>query len=270
MDLKVWDQYRDEWGAWHPHPVTMPTSLILALASSLARIDEVGTKAWVAARADLATRCREGLREMGLEPVPQAGAEANLVVAAWAEDPAAIQKHLLDHGLMISGGLDPTIGKAIRVGLMGRTATVEMVDRVLLVGAGGAGPTNGSCGDAEGAPLAQTTGPPVGDLDPPIDRRGQSLQQLRVMFEMVDARLTGGRGPCNLTHATSRASALLLKRSKPSCGSIISSSDSSPRCFRHSPRRRFLAKTRAPSPNPAGSRGLSFVSCLVEDPAGKL
>ena len=131
LDLKVWDQYRDEWGSWHPHPVTMPTNLIMALASSLGRINEAGIEAWVAARADLAKRCREGLRDLGLEPVPRAGAEANLVVAAWAQDPAAIQKHLLDNGLMISGGLDPTMGKAIRVGLMGRTATVEMVDRVL-------------------------------------------------------------------------------------------------------------------------------------------
>ena len=131
LDLKVWDRYRDEWGAWHPHPVTMPTNLIMALSSSLGRIDEVGIQAWVEARADLAKRCREGLRDLGLEPVPQAGAEANLVVAAWADEPARIQKHLLDNGLMISGGLDPTMGKAIRIGLMGRTATPEMVDRML-------------------------------------------------------------------------------------------------------------------------------------------
>ena len=50
----------------------------------------------------------------------------------WAEDPAAIQKHLASQTkIMISGGLVPTMGKAIRVGLMGRTATDEMVDRVL-------------------------------------------------------------------------------------------------------------------------------------------
>lgn len=131
LDLKVWDQYRDEWGAWHPHPVTMPTNLIMALSSSMARITEVGLEAWVARRAELAERCRDGLRDLGLDPVPHAGAEANLVVAAWADDPASIQKHLLDNGLMISGGLDPTMGKAIRVGLMGRTATIQMVDRVV-------------------------------------------------------------------------------------------------------------------------------------------
>jgi alanine-glyoxylate transaminase/serine-glyoxylate transaminase/serine-pyruvate transaminase len=131
LDLKVWDRYRDEWGAWHPHPVTMPTNLVLALSSSLARILETGLEVWVAARADLAKRCREGLRNLGLEPVPGPGAEANLVVAMWAADPAAIQRTLLHRGIMISGGLDPTMGRAIRVGLMGRTATDAMVDGVV-------------------------------------------------------------------------------------------------------------------------------------------
>ncbi len=42
-----------------------------------------------------------------------------------------MQSALLERGIMISGGLQPTFGKAIRVGLMGRTATTEMVDRVL-------------------------------------------------------------------------------------------------------------------------------------------
>jgi aspartate aminotransferase-like enzyme len=50
----------------------------------------------------------------------------------WADEPAAIQKHLIDnHGVMISGGLTPTHGKAIRVGLMGKNATTDMVDRVV-------------------------------------------------------------------------------------------------------------------------------------------
>jgi alanine-glyoxylate transaminase / serine-glyoxylate transaminase / serine-pyruvate transaminase len=86
LDVKTWDWYRTEWGSWHPHPVTMPTNLVLALMSSVRRIQEGGLEAWVARRADLAKRCREGLRDLGLRPVPQAGSEANLVVAAWADD----------------------------------------------------------------------------------------------------------------------------------------------------------------------------------------
>jgi alanine-glyoxylate transaminase / serine-glyoxylate transaminase / serine-pyruvate transaminase len=132
LNLKLWDWYRTEWGSWHPHPVTMPTNLVLVLAASLQRILDFGLEAWVARRAELAKRCREGLRDLGLEPIPDAGFEANLIVAAWADDPVAIQKHLLaETGIMISGGLTPTAGKAIRVGLMGGTATEEMVDQVI-------------------------------------------------------------------------------------------------------------------------------------------
>ena len=131
LDLKTWDKYRHDWGSWHPHPVTMPTNLVLALNASLRRILESGVDAWIARRAELAKRCREGLRHLGLEPVPRPGCEANLVVAAWCDEPAKVQKHLLDEGIMISGGLTPTMGKAIRIGLMGRTATEEMVDRML-------------------------------------------------------------------------------------------------------------------------------------------
>ena len=131
LDVGTWDKYRDEWGAWHPHPVTMPTNLVLALASSLNRILEEGVDSFIDRRRKLASYLREGLLDLGLKPVPQPGCEANLVVAAWADDPAAIQTHLLADGIMISGGLGPTHGKAIRVGLMGRTATKDRVDELL-------------------------------------------------------------------------------------------------------------------------------------------
>lgn len=131
LDLKTWDRYRDEWGAWHPHPVTMPTAAILATYSSVRRILDTGLSAWVEARAALASKVRSGLVEAGLEIIPEEGSEANLVVAAWADEPERIQKHLLAAGIMISGGLTPTAGKAIRIGLMGRTATEDHVDKVL-------------------------------------------------------------------------------------------------------------------------------------------
>lgn len=131
LDLETWDWYRREWGEWHPHPVTMPTSLVLALASSQKRILEMGIDEWVNRRAALAAKVRAGLVALGFEIIPQEGYGANLVVAAWADDPVAIQKHLLDNGIMISGGLTPTAGKAIRIGLMGRSANDQHVERVL-------------------------------------------------------------------------------------------------------------------------------------------
>lgn len=130
LDLKRWDWYRKEW-PHHPHPVTMPTNLFLALASSVQRILDEGLEAWVGRRGALAKSLREGLNELGLPPVAPAGYESNLVTAAWADDPNKIIEHLLSVGIMISGGLTPTVGKAIRIGLMGRTASDEMVERVL-------------------------------------------------------------------------------------------------------------------------------------------
>jgi len=136
LDLQVWDRYREDWAAFHPHPVTMPTNLVLALRSSLEHIFAVGLDVWIDRRAALARRCREGLAQLGLASVPRPGAEANLIVAAYAADAAAILRHLLECGIQLSGGLPPLAGRVIRVGLMGRTATDEMVDRaVALVGA---------------------------------------------------------------------------------------------------------------------------------------
>ena len=130
LDLKRWDWYRKEW-PHHPHPVTMPTNLFLALASSVQRILDEGLEAWVGRRGALAKSLREGLNDLGLPPVAPAGYESNLVTAAWADDPTKIIEQLLSVGIMISGGLTPTVGKAIRVGLMGRSASDEMVERVL-------------------------------------------------------------------------------------------------------------------------------------------
>ncbi len=130
LDLKRWDWYRSEW-PHHPHPVTMPTNLFLALASSVQRILDEGLETWVGRRGALAKTLREGLNELGLPPVAPAGYEANLVTAAWAEAPNTIIEHLLSVGIMISGGLTPTVGETIRIGLMGRTASDEMVERVL-------------------------------------------------------------------------------------------------------------------------------------------
>ncbi len=130
LDLRRWDWYRREWG-WHPHPVTMPTSLVLTLLSSVNRILNFGLDSWIADRAALAARCREGLESIGLPAVPRSDVQSNMVIAAYADDGPEIQRRLLEDGLQISGGLAPLAGRTIRIGLMGRTATEAMVDRVL-------------------------------------------------------------------------------------------------------------------------------------------
>lgn len=130
LDLAVWDRYRQDW-PHHPHPVTMPTNLVMALYSSLQRIRSEGLDPYIKARAELASYVREGLDKLGYRPVPRDGSGANLVVAVHSEDPRKVIRHLFSEGIMISGGLDPLAGKSFRVGLMGRTANFQMADRVL-------------------------------------------------------------------------------------------------------------------------------------------
>jgi alanine-glyoxylate transaminase/serine-glyoxylate transaminase/serine-pyruvate transaminase len=109
----------------------MPSPLILSLLSSLNRILDVGLDKWVSQRAALAQRCREGLASIGLEPVARQDVQANMIVAAYADDATTIVPFVLKEGIQISGGLAPLAGKTIRVGLMGRTANEQMVDRVV-------------------------------------------------------------------------------------------------------------------------------------------
>ena len=130
FDLRRWERHRRE-DAWEPHPVTMPTNVVIALLASARRILGEGLDRYVSRRAELARRCRAGLEELGLELVPAPGCEASLVVAAWADDPPALAERAARAGIMIARGLGPTEGRALRVGLVGRFATEEAVDRLL-------------------------------------------------------------------------------------------------------------------------------------------
>ncbi len=131
FDLRRWEHHRAT-DAWEPHPVTMPTTALIALLTRVHELNRIGIAEWVRRRAALAGRCRRGLSDLGLRPVADAEHQANLVVAAWVDDPDAIAERVLRRaGIMIARGLGPTDGKAIRVGLIGRNATDEMVDRLL-------------------------------------------------------------------------------------------------------------------------------------------
>lgn len=131
LDVRRWERHRRD-DAWEPHPVTMPTTVLLALLAGARRILAEGVEARVARRAALAERCRRGLADVGFPAVPAPGCGANLVVAAWADDPAAVADRVAaGAGITIGRGLGPTAGRAVRVGLLGATATDEMVDRLL-------------------------------------------------------------------------------------------------------------------------------------------
>ena len=132
LDLGNWDQHRTENAAWEPHPVTMPTNLVLALSASLGRIHAAGIGNWVNLRRRLAQRLRAGLIDLGLSPIAAPDCQSHLVVAAWTADAGSLVDAVLaSDNIAITTGLEPQRDNAIRIGLLGRTASPYWVDRLL-------------------------------------------------------------------------------------------------------------------------------------------
>ncbi|GGQ67915.1 pyridoxal-phosphate-dependent aminotransferase family protein [Couchioplanes azureus] len=128
LDLRRWDREREESFDWEPHPVTMPTNLVFALIASLRAIVDRGLPEWRRERTYVADHCRERLTERGFTLVGAPAHRAALVVVARCGRPADARLRVLrEAGIAIAGGLDP-VRDAIRIGLMGRHGTFEMVD----------------------------------------------------------------------------------------------------------------------------------------------
>lgn len=132
FDLARWDRAAEESPDWEPTPVTMPTSQVMVLGSSVRRILSAGADAWIEARHQLSCRCRDGLRRLGLELPASDECAANLVVVARHPRADALRAHLADAaGIMVGAGLRPFDGDALRIGLVGRSATSPMVELLL-------------------------------------------------------------------------------------------------------------------------------------------
>jgi alanine-glyoxylate transaminase/serine-glyoxylate transaminase/serine-pyruvate transaminase len=135
LSLNTWRHYEESWGAWHPHPTTMPTNAIEALGVAAERILGEGLEAYQARQAAAARRVREGLRELGFEPLVR-DEVASPVTTAVLTRPGMDVSHYIEwlrerHRLRIAGGIGELAGKIFRVGHMGRAAAPEVVEAYL-------------------------------------------------------------------------------------------------------------------------------------------
>jgi alanine-glyoxylate transaminase/serine-glyoxylate transaminase/serine-pyruvate transaminase len=136
LNLQTWRKYADEWGNWHPYPVTMATNNILALRTGLQQLLEEGIDNRIAYYQRLALRLRSGLRELGLQPVTPDESLSPVLTAVYA--PEGVESGEIvrflgeEHNLMISGGLGEGLhNRVFRVGHMSpRVGDVE-IDEVL-------------------------------------------------------------------------------------------------------------------------------------------
>ncbi len=136
LNLETWRRFADEWGQWHPHPVTVATNNIFALRAGLRTLLEEGVDRRIERYTEVAIRLRNGVRALGMEPLTPDDQLAPVLTAVFAPEGVRIGELLAylrnEHDIMISGGLGETLKDRIfRVGHMSPTVTADDIDEVL-------------------------------------------------------------------------------------------------------------------------------------------
>jgi aspartate aminotransferase-like enzyme len=135
LNLRTWKHYAIDWGSWHPFPVTMATSNVLALKVSLEALLREGMQTRLDRYRRLAIRLREGLRRIGFQPYTPDELLAPVLTAACG--PAGVPTGRIisymarEHNTKISGGLGQLENKIIRIGHMSPTVTEADIDEVV-------------------------------------------------------------------------------------------------------------------------------------------
>jgi alanine-glyoxylate transaminase/serine-glyoxylate transaminase/serine-pyruvate transaminase len=131
LNLKTWRWYADNWGSWHPSPVTVPTNNIIALRTSLRKIVAVGLPEHFAKHARACRAVRAGLSNMGF-PLFVTSEFASPLVTAFKPRPEFtahdLQTWLAEQrGLYIGGGIGELAGQILRIGHIGQATSREFV-----------------------------------------------------------------------------------------------------------------------------------------------
>ncbi len=136
LNLQTWRQFADEWGKWHPHPITMATNTVLALRVGVKKLLDQGLNNRIAYYTGLALRLRAGLRAAGMQPVTPDESLSPVLTAVYA--PAGIKsgevvRYLREqHDVMISGGLGEGLQDRIfRIGHMSPLVTEADIDQLV-------------------------------------------------------------------------------------------------------------------------------------------
>lgn len=136
LNLETWRRFADEWGQWHPHPVTVATNNIYALRTGLRTLLEEGVDRRIERYTEMAMSLRNGVRALGMEPLTPDDQLAPVLTAVFAPEGVVIGELLRylreEHNIMISGGLGEALkDRVFRVGHMGPTISANDIDDVL-------------------------------------------------------------------------------------------------------------------------------------------
>lgn len=136
LNLQTWKDFAADWASWHPYPTTLPTNVIMALRTGLRSILAGGLVAYYDRHTQAAAIVRSGLAQLGFEMFADEAHASPLLTAVRGlpgMDVEDLRRYLLEEWqIMVSGGLHELRGRIIRVGHMGKAASVEYSERLLL------------------------------------------------------------------------------------------------------------------------------------------
>jgi alanine-glyoxylate transaminase/serine-glyoxylate transaminase/serine-pyruvate transaminase len=135
LDLRRWQWHVENWGDWHPFPVTMPTSIVVGLHVALQSLLSDGLDKRIEHYQALAKRLRTGLIEIGISPSAPDTLLAPVLTAAncpVGSTSSQIVQYLADkHNIKITTGFGALKEHVIRIGHMGGAITEADIDALL-------------------------------------------------------------------------------------------------------------------------------------------
>lgn len=136
FNLRTWQRYSDEWGDWHPYPITLPVNLLFALQKAAELILKDGLKERWQLHRSSAEYVQLQLEQEGISSlVSDPALRLPTVTAATLPDGLSsrqLQRYLKEkHGILVAGGVGKLQDKIFRIGQMGYSAQPWLVKRVV-------------------------------------------------------------------------------------------------------------------------------------------
>lgn len=135
LNLRLWKHYLEDWGNWHPTPVTMATPAVMALNAALEELVKEGLENRILRYRETARYFRQAIRDLGFQMFvdgPQSSSCISSICSLPNMDvPTLISFLLEEKNIQIAGGLGKTKGKIFRVGHMGKASSGDYVASLL-------------------------------------------------------------------------------------------------------------------------------------------
>ncbi len=136
LNLRTWAAYEKEWSDWHPYPVTLPVHLLFCLDKALEIVQREGLEARWERHRRVSEELQDRLGQLGIGLFigdrHRRLATVTAGVLPSGLESKELQRHLRERfGIVIAGGVGPLKDRIFRVGHMGYSAQMGLVNGVI-------------------------------------------------------------------------------------------------------------------------------------------